>query len=114
MSVPGFAKDVLVSADWARQHLNDPNVRLVEVDVDTTAYKQSHIPGAVACNWTSQLTDGVRRDIAGQDDFSALLSKAGIGPETFVSAEVPETDSQSPNRTARSKCPTGGASVSGL
>jgi thiosulfate/3-mercaptopyruvate sulfurtransferase len=84
MSIPGFAKDVLVSASWAQEHLNDPNVRLVEVDVDTTAYEQSHIPGAVGWNWTSQLTDGVRRDIAGQDDFSALLSKAGIGPQTTI------------------------------
>ena len=84
MTVSGFAKDVLVSADWATSHLNDPDVRLVEVDVDTTAYDQSHIPGAVGWNWTSQLTDGVRRDIAGQDDFSTLLSKSGIGPETTI------------------------------
>jgi thiosulfate/3-mercaptopyruvate sulfurtransferase len=84
MTVPGFAKDVLVSADWAKQHLNDPNVRFVEVDVDTTAYDQSHIPGAVGWNWTSQLSDGVRRDIAGPDDFSALLSKSGIGPQTTI------------------------------
>jgi thiosulfate/3-mercaptopyruvate sulfurtransferase len=84
MTVSGFAKDVLVSADWATSHLNDPDVRFVEVDVDTTAYDQSHIPGAVGWNWTSQLTDGVRRDIAGQDDFSTLLSKSGIGPETTI------------------------------
>ena len=29
--------DVLVSTDWVAQHLNDPNVRIVEVDVDTAA-----------------------------------------------------------------------------
>src|SRR5258705_12924747 len=58
MTVSGYATDVLVDAEWAQQHLNDPNVRLVEVDVDTTSYEQSHIPGAVAWNWTSQLADG--------------------------------------------------------
>ncbi|MEW6223834.1 MAG: sulfurtransferase [Chloroflexota bacterium] len=84
MSVPGFANDVLVSAEWARAHLDDPAVRFVEVDVDTTAYDQSHIPGAVAWSWTSQLADGVRRDIASRDEFSELLSASGIGPGTTI------------------------------
>ena len=80
----GFPSSVLVDADWAQSHLHDANVRFVEVDVDTTAYEQSHIPGAVGWNWTSQLADGVRRDIAGRDDFSTLLSGSGIGPDTTV------------------------------
>jgi len=84
MTVPGFAKDVLVSAEWAQQHLDDPSVRFVEVDVDTTAYEQSHIPGAVGWNWPSQLADGVRRDIAGREEFSRLLSESGIGPDTTI------------------------------
>ncbi|HLY14583.1 MAG TPA: sulfurtransferase [Candidatus Limnocylindrales bacterium] len=75
---------VLVDATWAQAHLADSNVRFVEVDVDTTSYEQSHLPGAVGWNWTSQLADGIRRDIAGQDDFSALLSAGGIGPETTI------------------------------
>jgi thiosulfate/3-mercaptopyruvate sulfurtransferase len=75
---------VLVDATWAQAHLTDANVRFVEVDVDTTSYEQSHLPGAVGWNWTSQLADGIRRDIAGQDDFSALLSAGGIGPDTTI------------------------------
>jgi thiosulfate/3-mercaptopyruvate sulfurtransferase len=84
MTVSGYSKDVLVSADWAKAHLDDPAVRFVEVDVDTTAYDQSHIPGAVAWNWTSQLSDGVRRDIATREEFGALLSASGIGPDTSI------------------------------
>jgi thiosulfate/3-mercaptopyruvate sulfurtransferase len=85
MTVPGYAKDdVLVSAEWAQQHLADPKVRFVEVDVDTTAYDQSHLPGAVGWNWTSQLADGVRRDIATREEFSALLRASGIGPDTTI------------------------------
>ncbi len=75
---------ILVDAEWARAHLDDPAVRLVEVDVDTTAYEQGHLPGAVGWNWTSQLTDGVRRDIASREDFSRLLSSSGIGPATTI------------------------------
>src|SRR4051794_10187800 len=84
MTVPGFAKDVLVSADWAKAHLDDPSVRFVEVDVDTTAYEQSHLPGAIGWNWTSQLADGIRRDIASREDFSKLLSDSGISRDTTV------------------------------
>jgi len=75
---------VLVDSDWAQAHLSDPAVRFVEVDVDTTSYEQSHLPGAVGWNWTSQLADGIRRDIAGREDFSALLSAGGIGPDTTI------------------------------
>jgi len=84
VTVPGYANDVLVDADWAKAHLDDPTVRFVEVDVDTTAFEQSHIPGAVGWNWTSQLSDGIRRDIASREEFSKLLSDGGIGPDTTI------------------------------
>jgi thiosulfate/3-mercaptopyruvate sulfurtransferase len=84
MTVSGYAKDVLVDAEWAKAHLDDPSVRFVEVDVDTTAYEQSHLPNAVGWNWTSQLADGIRRDIASREEFSELLSKSGIGPDTTI------------------------------
>ena len=79
-----YAKNVLVDADWARAHIDDPNVRFVEVDVDTSAYDEGHIPGAVAWNWTSQLSDGVRRDIVSRENLGKLLSDSGIGPETTI------------------------------
>ena len=79
-----YAKNVLVDADWARAHIDDPNVRFVEVDVDTAAYDEGHIPGAVAWNWTSQLSDGIRRDIVSREDLRKLLSESGIGPETTI------------------------------
>jgi thiosulfate/3-mercaptopyruvate sulfurtransferase len=84
MTVSGYATDVLVDSEWAKAHLDDPSVRFVEVDVDTTAYEQSHIPGAVGWNWTSQLADGIRRDIASREAFSALLSESGIGADTTI------------------------------
>src|SRR5881396_35365 len=76
--------ETLVSTDWVAQHRNDKNVRLVEVDVDTTAYAQGHIAGAVGWNWTSQLCDGVRRDITPKADFEKLCSTSGIANDTIV------------------------------
>jgi thiosulfate/3-mercaptopyruvate sulfurtransferase len=76
--------DVLVDAAWAHQHLSDPEVRFIEVDVDTSAYEQGHLPGAVAWNWTSQLSDGIRRDVATREDFGRLLSESGIDRDTTI------------------------------
>ena len=84
MTDTGYAKDVLVDADWAVQHIEDPNIRFVEVDVDTSAYDEGHIPGAVAWNWTSQLSDGLRRDIVSREDLGQLLRESGIGPDTTI------------------------------
>lgn len=78
------ATQALVSPEWAREHLDDGNVRFVEVDVDTTVYAESHLPGAVAWDWTTQLADNVRRDLPSREDFSTLLSRSGIGPYTHV------------------------------
>jgi thiosulfate/3-mercaptopyruvate sulfurtransferase len=79
-----YANNVLVDADWAVDHLDDPTVRFVEVDVDTAAYDEGHIPGAVAWNWTSQLSDGLRRDIISRGELETLLSDSGIGDGTTI------------------------------
>jgi len=76
--------EVLVTTEWVANHLNDPTLRLVEVDVDTSAYEQGHIPGAVGWNWQTQLQDAVRRDLADLRSFSQLAGSAGIKPETTV------------------------------
>ena len=76
--------EVLVDHRWALEHLDDPKVRFVEVDVDTTSYAKGHLKNAVAFNWTSQLQDPVRRDILSQAQFEALASAAGITPDTTV------------------------------
>jgi len=74
----------LVTTDWAVEHLNDPGVRFVEVDVDTTAYDKGHLPGAVGWNWRNDLQAKPARDLAPKEQLEQLLSKSGIGPETTV------------------------------
>ncbi|MGA8145679.1 MAG: sulfurtransferase [Candidatus Acidiferrales bacterium] len=76
--------EVLVSTEWAAEHRNDPKVRLIEVDVDTTAYDQGHIPGAVGWNWQTQLQDNVRRDLIDKAALEALLGKSGVANDTTI------------------------------
>jgi len=76
--------EVLVSTDWVAAHADDPKVRLVEVDVDTTAYEKGHIKNGIAWNWTSQLQDNVRRDLLGQKQFEELCRNSGISNDTTV------------------------------
>ncbi len=76
--------DVLVDADWAEAHLDDPKIVFVEVDEDVSAYDGGHIQGAVRLDWTQELQQPEARDIIDRDDFSKLLSAKGIGNDDTV------------------------------
>jgi thiosulfate/3-mercaptopyruvate sulfurtransferase len=76
--------EALVSTDWVAQHLADSNVRIVEVDVDTNAYNEGHVPGAYGWSWNTQLCDTVRRDILTRSNFEKLMSATGISNSTTV------------------------------
>ncbi|MEE8242303.1 MAG: sulfurtransferase [candidate division NC10 bacterium] len=76
--------EVLVETQWVADNLKDPKIRLVEVDVDTAAYGEGHIPGAVGWNWKSDLEETLERDIAHQATLDKLLSRSGIANDTTV------------------------------
>ena len=76
--------ELLVSTEWVAQHGKDPKVRIVEVDVDTNAYNEGHIPGAIAWAWNTQLSDTIRRDILSKDALEKLLSESGIANDSTV------------------------------
>ncbi|HEX5415613.1 MAG TPA: sulfurtransferase [Chloroflexota bacterium] len=76
--------EALVETGWVAEHLHDPNVRLIEVDVDTLAYDSGHIPGAVGWNWQTELSDRVRRDLISKSELEGLLGGAGVSPSTTV------------------------------
>ena len=75
---------VLVTTDWVAQHATDAGVRVVEVDVDTAAYDQGHIPGAAGWNWTTQLCDTLVRDIIPVNKLEELLGSTGIDNKTTI------------------------------
>jgi thiosulfate/3-mercaptopyruvate sulfurtransferase len=75
---------MLVSTEWLAEHLDDPDVVVVESDEDVLLYETGHIPGAVKIDWHSDLNDAIVRDYLETEDFARLMSEKGISPETTV------------------------------
>ena len=86
MSPAAYAHpDVLVENDWLAQHLNDPKIRVAEVDYDPAAnYELGHIPGSVLFDWRKDINDPVRRDILSSEAMTELFRRAGIDSDTTV------------------------------
>ncbi|MGA8208205.1 MAG: sulfurtransferase [Candidatus Dormiibacterota bacterium] len=80
-----YAKpETLVTSEWLAEHLDDPDVRILDVDEDTEAYAKGHIPGAIGVHWRKDLQAPLQRDFVGPEEFAALLDRFGITPETRV------------------------------
>ena len=79
-----YAKDVLVDTQWLEEHLDDPSIRIVEVDENPALYAEAHIPGAIGFDWKTDLQDQVRRDFLSAEDFGALFGSKGISDDHTV------------------------------
>jgi thiosulfate/3-mercaptopyruvate sulfurtransferase len=79
-----YAKDVLVDTQWVEDHLDDPNIRIVEVDENPALYAEAHIPGAIGFDWQKDLQDQVKRDFLGPEDFGQLFGSRGISNEHTI------------------------------
>jgi thiosulfate/3-mercaptopyruvate sulfurtransferase len=79
-----YAKDVLVETDWLEEHIDDENIRIVEVDENPALYAEAHIPGAIGFDWKQDLQDQVKRDFLGPDAFGELFGSRGISDEHQV------------------------------
>jgi thiosulfate/3-mercaptopyruvate sulfurtransferase len=76
--------EALVDAAWVADHQHDPSVRLIEVDVDTSAYEQGHLRGAVGFNWQKELQDQIVRSPLSKEHLEKLLGNAGVDNNTTV------------------------------
>jgi len=76
--------NVLVETDWVVTRLNDPTIGILEISVDPAAFKQGHIPGAVALDWFRDLEQHPIRDIASRTKIERLLGEAGVANDTTV------------------------------
>jgi thiosulfate/3-mercaptopyruvate sulfurtransferase len=74
----------LVTTGWLAEHLDDPQVVVVESDEDVLLYDTGHIPGAVKIDWHTDLQDPVARDYLDAEGFAKLMSAKGISRDTTV------------------------------
>jgi thiosulfate/3-mercaptopyruvate sulfurtransferase len=85
ISKTGYAHpEALVDTQWVADHLNDSKLKIVEVDVDTSAYDTGHIRGAIGLDWRKDLQARPIRDLLPKDEFEGLLSSKGIGNDDTV------------------------------
>ncbi|HEY4279033.1 MAG TPA: sulfurtransferase [Conexibacter sp.] len=79
-----YAKDVLVEPAWLEAHLDDSNVRIVEVDENPALYAEAHIPGAIGFDWQKDLQDQVRRSFLNAAEFGELFGAHGISNDDLI------------------------------
>ena len=79
-----YANDVLVETDWVEEHLDDPSIRIVEVDENPALYAEAHIPGAIGFDWKKDLQDQLKRDFLGPEEFGQLFGSRGISNDHTV------------------------------
>ena len=85
IAAKGYAHpEVLVSTQWLAEHLEHPQLRLLECDEDVLLFDIGHIPGAQKIDWHVDLNDPVMRDYVGRAAFEALLRRLGIDDDTLV------------------------------
>lgn len=75
--------DVFAESAWLVEHLSDPGVRVVEVDVSQAAYDQGHIPGAVLWNAYADLHHADYSPLDSRE-FEDLLSRSGLTPNDTI------------------------------
>lgn len=77
--------NVLVSTQWINDHLNDPKVRIVEVDyIPATSYMLGHIPGAVLFDWKRDIIDSTKRDVISKQVLEDSLQRIGVNNDTTL------------------------------
>ncbi len=74
----------LVTTAWLAEHLDDPNVVVVESDEDVLLYETGHIPGSVKVDWHTELNDPVTRDYVDGKRFAQIMGERGIGRDTTI------------------------------
>ena len=76
--------NALVGTDWVEANAESPNVAIVEVDEDVTAYEKGHIPGAIVIDWENELHDVPRREFVSAERLAKLLGEKGISNDQTI------------------------------
>jgi thiosulfate/3-mercaptopyruvate sulfurtransferase len=84
---PSVPEDRLVDAQWVRQHLDNPDVRVVDVSRRPADYRDGHIPGALFVDWKRDLIDRQRAkyyQVLSRPAFESLMGDLGAEPDTLL------------------------------
>jgi thiosulfate/3-mercaptopyruvate sulfurtransferase len=76
--------EALVDTEWVEANADNPNVAIVEVDEDVTAYEKGHIPNALVIDWENELHDVPRREFISADRLAKLLGEKGISDDQTI------------------------------
>jgi 3-mercaptopyruvate sulfurtransferase SseA len=97
--VAEYAKDVLVDTQWVEDHLDDPSVRIVEVDENPALYAEGHIPGAIGFDWKTDLQDQIKRDFLDARRSASCSARAASRTSTRSCSTAIATTGSPPTRT---------------
>jgi thiosulfate/3-mercaptopyruvate sulfurtransferase len=79
-----YVNDVLVETDWVAEHLDDDDIRIVEVDENPALYVEAHIPGAIGFDWKNDLQDQLKREFLSPEKFGELMGSRGISNDHTI------------------------------
>ncbi len=77
---------ILVNTKWLEQHLEDADLRVVEISstTDDTAYRDGHVPGATWFFWKDICWHPTDRQFTTPEALAERFGAIGIGPRTTV------------------------------
>jgi len=90
---PDTRSSVIATADWVKNHLNDPGIKLVDArspeeyaGSPAQGARSGHIPGAVNLEWKRLLNPGDAPTLAEIPELQRLFTGAGVEPAQEVVA----------------------------
>src|SRR5579864_4605031 len=85
-AAPAVRSDMLVTTAWLAQHLKDPNLVILQVSRDRTAYDAGHIPGARFLALTDIVVtrDGILNELPPAATLKTVLEHAGVSDDSRV------------------------------
>ncbi len=76
--------EALVETHWLAVHLDDPQIRIIEVDINPTLYDSGHIPGAVFWNVLATIITPEYHTNMNPRAYETLLRNMGITNKTHI------------------------------
>ncbi|MFQ5902030.1 MAG: rhodanese-like domain-containing protein, partial [Thermodesulfobacteriota bacterium] len=76
----------LVSMEWALEHIDDPDLRIIDMENSVKSYLEGHIPGAVYIDIEDIRRErkGVKGILPYRKKMERILSGLGVGNDTMV------------------------------